>query len=80
MAISIAIDYNRGKSERAPYTHEFCLSVYLSVCLSICLSVGLYVHNTVIYKCSANIQIIPPVVDCSFEDLFSALFLYHSHM
>ena len=44
-------DNNWGEPEQVPHTHdiyEFCLSVYLSV--------GPYVHKTITYKCSTNLQ------------------------
>ena len=39
-----------------------------------CLSVSLYVHNKIICECSAIYRVFS-IVDYSFEDMFSALFL-----
>ena len=62
--------YYWGEPERAPHIHDIC-----KFCLSVCLSVGLYVHNTIIYKCYSNLQI-PSIVDCSFEQYASQTVLY----
>ena len=44
--------------------------VCLYLCLSVSLSVGLYIHNTIIYKCYSNLQV-PSIIDCSFEQYVS---------
>ena len=51
--LNVQYDYdnNCGEPKQVPHIHdihEFCLSVYLSI--------GPYVHNTITYKCSANLQ------------------------
>ena len=40
------------------------------VCLSVSLSVGLYIHDTIIYKCYSNLRI-PSIIDCSLEQYVS---------
>ena len=39
------------------------------------MSVGLYVHNTIIYKCYSNLRI-PSIADCSFKQYVSQTVLY----